>query len=758
MASISRAEEQSLRSWQRRKLRSFWNENHRAQNLAFMRQLFVIFSVDDNLLNMTRQEQAAFRDIRIVQEEPDYERLMLQTMALLSSASSILNSYQGACTACYVIKVDTDVVVSYHRLVEVIRTLPASLVYFGKMLPNQPIEYRERLQYSTSLDLLPLWALGQMYGLSLDVVDALLSRENLVRIYRRGRIYREEDRGVGLWIWRSRIPVKYVNLKGIYGLCSPFNVDCHHYGDSIGFHVGHSLSGAGGKNLALKLELLQNVSLTLSHCNNQSNKNIMASLYNNMHFLHAEYWMYTGCSSLTNEGRFWLDKTHASSMLHSTGDEFNRSCSDFYYLISLLQNSHMQVRSARNHYLTTGHLSPSSHYFCPPDRLRNQFLECDREAIYLENYPDVKKAIQQGGTGHEHYLKYGKAEGRSWSCYSRYQDSSNGTTLDCLGFYQFFIDRAYPTVQKWPLDGNVIPTYENNTCSALVMIDGREHPWLDFSLRVHRHFLGRYWKFYLLGPPAVADIWRQKYEGTAIEIIEIPSIFGNFSDQPREYNELLLSDFLWEKTVQCEFVLITQSDALLLRDGIEDFFDFDYVGSPVYPETFPAIHWRYLSALQSNSGGNGGLSLRKRSAMLWCLENFKVPFKSNASMWDGMAEDSWFSQCLVENNFSLPSPHIANRFSVGSKCRVDAPFGMHKLWMNCNLGSCIQALVGSDLAVDVFGRSRPSKACPGGEEFYRMVYEDVNTEILAGRLQSGWDHFENFGKTEGREWRCLPGM
>jgi hypothetical protein len=163
-----------------------------------------------------------------------------------------------------------------------------------------------------------------------------------------------------------------------------------------------------------------------------------------------------------------------------------------------------------------------------------------------------------------------------------------------------------------------------------------------------------------------------------------------------------------------------------------------------------------LNALQSNSGGNGGLSLRKRSAMLWCLQNFKVSFKSNDSIWDGMAEDSWYSECLISKNATLAPPHIANRFSIGSKCEVDSPLGMHKIWMNCNTGTCLQSLISSQLVIDIFGRQSPSKNCPGGEEFYRRLYKDVDKNFPTKKSPGVWNHFITNGVKEGREWRCLP--
>jgi len=67
----------------------------------------------------------------------------------------------------------------------------------------------------------------------------------------------------------------------------------------------------------------------------------------------------------------------------------------------------------------------------------------------------------------------------------------------------------------------------------------------------------------------------------------------------RRYNVLMKSKSFWE-SLPYEKVLIFQSDSRLLRSGIEDFLQWDYIGAP----------WVF-----QEHGGNGGLSLRSVKAM-----------------------------------------------------------------------------------------------------------------------------------------------
>lgn len=75
-----------------------------------------------------------------------------------------------------------------------------------------------------------------------------------------------------------------------------------------------------------------------------------------------------------------------------------------------------------------------------------------------------------------------------------------------------------------------------------------------------------------------------------------------------EYNKLLTSRFFWDQ-FYTENILIIQHDSALLRTGIEEFYKWDYVGAP----------WTF-----QQHGGNGGLSFRKKSAMIECIE--KIPY------------------------------------------------------------------------------------------------------------------------------------
>jgi hypothetical protein len=136
---------------------------------------------------------------------------------------------------------------------------------------------------------------------------------------------------------------------------------------------------------------------------------------------------------------------------------------------------------------------------------------------------------------------------------------------------------------------------ENNL--AAVIVETRPLPNLQKVIENHLKFLPDYTTLYVFGSDKVDLLLSQapfKYE------------FHNIGDKLSiwGYNLLLTSKQFWE-SIQEENILIFQHDSEILRHGIEDFYAYDYVGAP----------WKF-----QQHGGNGGLSFRKRSAMIKVID------------------------------------------------------------------------------------------------------------------------------------------
>jgi hypothetical protein len=97
---------------------------------------------------------------------------------------------------------------------------------------------------------------------------------------------------------------------------------------------------------------------------------------------------------------------------------------------------------------------------------------------------------------------------------------------------------------------------------------------------------------------------------------------------------------------------------------IDDYLAYDFVGAP-WPHNYPA----------HNPGcGNGGLSLRRRSAMLRVLDHFKASGGPSES-----TEDLAFCEGLKAVGAALPSHEVSRTFAVEMEY-YEQPLGLHQHW------------------------------------------------------------------------------
>lgn len=116
----------------------------------------------------------------------------------------------------------------------------------------------------------------------------------------------------------------------------------------------------------------------------------------------------------------------------------------------------------------------------------------------------------------------------------------------------------------------------------------------------------------------------------------------------QDYNFLITHKDFWNY-LKCDKVLIFQTDSELLRNGIEDFEEWNWVGAP-WPNDSgwsKNIPWIY--------GSNGGLSLRSVNKMKEITD--KIP-------WNGMNEDMYFLNGLYNTGIKLTPRNIQLKFSI----------------------------------------------------------------------------------------------
>ncbi len=126
-----------------------------------------------------------------------------------------------------------------------------------------------------------------------------------------------------------------------------------------------------------------------------------------------------------------------------------------------------------------------------------------------------------------------------------------------------------------------------------------------------------------------------------------------------DYNNFLTSEVFWKKLIEFDRVLIFQQDSMILKDGIYEFLEFDYVGAPWIWQKEPRI------------GGNGGLSLRNPKKC------FELVHKKPWCLAYGY-EDVFFSNGLGEVGGKVAPYEICRKFSCETMYELGT-FGYHAI-------------------------------------------------------------------------------
>jgi hypothetical protein len=156
------------------------------------------------------------------------------------------------------------------------------------------------------------------------------------------------------------------------------------------------------------------------------------------------------------------------------------------------------------------------------------------------------------------------------------------------------------------------------------------------------------------------------------------------------YSQLLLSDELYAFLADYEFLLICQTDAIVLRNDLNRWLmtDYDYIGAP-WPSGWEFKTWAFKPA-DFPEGislrafvGNGGLSLRRISAIRDLFKEFPE-FRDNWAI-KGFPEDLFISFAgSLSTRFRLPNLRVASEFAQELEpdwlARLNGgitPFGVH---------------------------------------------------------------------------------
>jgi len=226
---------------------------------------------------------------------------------------------------------------------------------------------------------------------------------------------------------------------------------------------------------------------------------------------------------------------------------------------------------------------------------------------------------------------------------------------------------------------------KKQTPYATVIIENRNLPGMEYSMRKLVHLLGDKWSHYYFCTEnnynQVLSMCNKIHANiNVIKLQDIGAITHNI------YNNICLDVKFWRQ-VDAKKILVHQSDAEIIHGGIDRFLKFDYVGAP----------WPEGQDDNRKGVGNGGFSLRTRDVMLKCLERLPPnELELNSSTTDFMnglkflgkpldqpPEDVYYSKTMLDLGIGIvPPPEIALQFaSETSTDNANQSLGEHQPWL-----------------------------------------------------------------------------
>lgn len=210
----------------------------------------------------------------------------------------------------------------------------------------------------------------------------------------------------------------------------------------------------------------------------------------------------------------------------------------------------------------------------------------------------------------------------------------------------------------------------------------------EFSVKRTIGILDRRPLFFVAPSNLDLSYYKENYPEVKVEFFE-----ARFFKNIQAYSRLLLSKKFYKRFDKYEYMLIAQTDAIILdnEDKLDIFadMDYDYWGSPwekecvLYPAIFKGMYklQRFLNTISARCG-NGGFCLRKITSMLEILGEH--PIAICISKWHAKAnEDVVLCYYLnYEKKYSLPTAEVAESFAVEQTAsmvleRGGRPYAIH---------------------------------------------------------------------------------
>lgn len=222
-----------------------------------------------------------------------------------------------------------------------------------------------------------------------------------------------------------------------------------------------------------------------------------------------------------------------------------------------------------------------------------------------------------------------------------------------------FLEKQYRQLKN---EGQI---FENNSSNdrVAVVVDPRRSDLLLRVIRNIMYFVGNRWNLHVFTSHENIGWLHDEFKECTFRIT--PMNKNNITRE--EYSTMLMSKDFWD-IIPEENILVFQMDTLLFRKGMDEWIDgcnsgYDYVG---------ANYYNSLHTAPITKGIQGGLSLRKRSAMIKCIEKIKREDIQEYRRYHGcrplqenvIAEDVFFTHACEILKMRIPNIEKRREFSI----------------------------------------------------------------------------------------------
>lgn len=220
---------------------------------------------------------------------------------------------------------------------------------------------------------------------------------------------------------------------------------------------------------------------------------------------------------------------------------------------------------------------------------------------------------------------------------------------------------------QFDLDASHFQKITNQTNKYCVIVEPRIDKKLILVIKNFMYLLQeKGWGLIIFHGTQNEQFLKQNLKDWSSSVIYVQLGINNMTAD--QYSDLLCSPSFWKTLLDyhCEHTFIFQMDTVLLKDNVDTFLQYDYIGAP----------WcvKFMGCLEI---GNGGLSLRNTKAMYWITINKPRILETINGLYRLNNEDIYFSYWLLQMNANIPSIPIAKQFSVETIYHEDT-CGMHQ--------------------------------------------------------------------------------